>query len=46
MASLVDTRKMESMSREVVGVMEAGMNNNLEIVYLTSDYLVYLSTLF
>ena len=46
MASLVDTRHMESMSRAVIGLMEADMNNNLEIVYLTPDYLVSLSTLF
>ena len=39
-ASLVDTRHMESMSRAVIGSMEADMNNNLEIVYLTPDYLV------
>ena len=46
MASIVDTRHMESMSRAVIGVMEVNIYNNLEIVYLTPDYLVSLSTLF
>lgn len=43
MPSLVDTRHMESMAKAVIGVMEADMNNNLEKVYLTPDYLVSLS---
>ena len=46
MTSLVDTRHMEPMSRTVIELMKANMNNNLEIVYLTPDYLDSLNTLF
>ena len=34
------------MSRAVIGLMEAYLNNNLEAIYLTPDYLVSLRTLF
>lgn len=46
MANLVDTRHMHSISKVVIGVMKADMNNNSKIVYLTPEYLVSLSTLF
>lgn len=46
MASLADAKHMESMSRAIIRVIDVDMNNNLEIVFLTPDYLVSLSTLF
>lgn len=43
--SLVDTRHSDKIIDEMIELMEIDMNKNLELVYITPDFLVALSTL-
>ena len=46
MESLVDTRHSDNSSQVIIALMEVDMNKNLELVYITPDLLVALSTLY
>ena len=45
LVNLVDTRHSESVSKDLIALVQVDMNKNLELVYITPNSLVSLSTL-
>ena len=46
LVTLVDNRHINSMSKAVIATIEADMNDCLELVYITPDFMVTLDTLY